>query len=70
MGRPHRRPVLRRHLTLPTLGIFVTALRDRSQIVVSGWWTSFASSSQARPAPACRVGGVERDGKFFLKEMC
>lgn len=54
--------------TLPTLGIFVTALRDRSQIVVSGWWTSFASSSQTeagRLPPASAQ--VERDGKFFLE---
>lgn len=32
--------------TLPTIGILVTSLRDKNQIVASGWWTSFASSTQ------------------------
>jgi ABC-type glycerol-3-phosphate transport system permease component len=31
---------------VPTLGIFVSALRDRDQITVSGWWTAFAGSTQ------------------------
>ncbi|MBB4573524.1 carbohydrate ABC transporter permease [Rhizobium sp. MC63] len=31
---------------IPTLGIFVSALRDRDQIVVSGWWTAFVGSTQ------------------------
>lgn len=29
--------------TLPTLGLFVTSLRAREAIAVSGWWTSLAS---------------------------
>ena len=54
--------------TLPTLGIFVSALRDKDQIVVSGWWTAFSSSSQTeagRLPPASAQ--VERDGKFVLE---
>lgn len=31
---------------VPTLGIFVSAVRDKDQIVASGWWTAFAGSSQ------------------------
>jgi alpha-glucoside transport system permease protein len=31
---------------IPTLGIFVSALRDKDQITVSGWWTAFAGSTQ------------------------
>ncbi|MBB3592468.1 alpha-glucoside transport system permease protein [Rhizobium sp. BK529] len=31
---------------VPTLGIFVSALRDRDQITASGWWTAFAGSTQ------------------------
>ncbi|NEJ71562.1 ABC transporter permease subunit [Rhizobium phaseoli] len=31
---------------IPTLGIFVSALRDKDQIVVSGWWTAFVGSTQ------------------------
>ncbi|MEZ2129559.1 MULTISPECIES: carbohydrate ABC transporter permease [unclassified Sinorhizobium] len=40
---------------VPTLGIFVSAVRDKDQIVASGWWTAFAGSSQTiavRLAPA------------------
>jgi len=32
--------------TIPTLGILVSSLRDKDQIIASGWWSSFASSSQ------------------------
>ena len=32
--------------TIPTLGILVSSLRDKDQIIASGWWNSFASSSQ------------------------
>ncbi|MGX9992024.1 carbohydrate ABC transporter permease [Rhizobium sp. Z1P35] len=31
---------------IPTLRIFVSALRDKDQIVVSGWWTAFVGSTQ------------------------
>lgn len=40
---------------VPTLGIFVSAVRDKDQIVASGWWTAFAGSSRTvavRLAPA------------------
>ncbi len=42
---------------LPTLGIFVTALRDRDQIVASGWWTAFAGSSRTT---AARLDGPDK----------
>ncbi|MFS8047986.1 carbohydrate ABC transporter permease [Rhizobium sp. BR 314] len=51
---------------LPTLGIFVTALRDRDQIVVSGWWTAFAGSSRTT---AARLEGPDKakpDGANFV----
>ncbi|MGO7426536.1 carbohydrate ABC transporter permease, partial [Rhizobium ruizarguesonis] len=38
---------------IPTLGIFVSALRDKDQIVVSGWWTAFVGSTQTT---AVRLG--------------
>ena len=42
--------------TIPTLGILVSSLRDKDQIIASGWWNSFASSSQtgAGRLPAAR----------------
>jgi alpha-glucoside transport system permease protein len=51
--------------TLPTLGILVSSLRDKDQIIVSGWWTAMTSSTQTEagrlPPPNT---AVERDGKF------
>lgn len=54
--------------TIPTLGILVSSLRDRDQIIASGWWNSFASSTQteaARLPPASAQ--VEKDGKFVIE---
>ncbi|GAC1041667.1 carbohydrate ABC transporter permease [Rhizobium sp. No.120] len=51
---------------LPTLGIFVTALRDKDQIVASGWWTAFAGSSRKT---AARLDGPDKakpDGANFV----
>ena len=54
--------------TIPTLGILVSSLRDKDQIIASGWWNSFASSTQTeagRLPPA--AGQVEKDGKFVIE---
>ncbi len=53
--------------TVPTLGILVSSLRDKNQIIASGWWNSFSSSTQTeagRLPPASAQ--VEKDGKFVL----
>lgn len=53
--------------TVPTLGILVSSLRDKEQIIASGWWNSFSSSSQTeagRLPPASAQ--VEKDGEFVL----
>ncbi|NLS02424.1 carbohydrate ABC transporter permease [Rhizobium sp. P32RR-XVIII] len=42
---------------IPTLGIFVSAVRDKNQIVVSGWWTAFAGSTRT---VAGRVGTADQ----------
>jgi len=53
--------------TLPTAGLFISSIRDKDQLAVSGWWTSLATSRQqlvARtPAPDTQV---ETDGRFLL----
>ncbi|MER8573166.1 carbohydrate ABC transporter permease [Mesorhizobium sp. M1338] len=54
--------------TIPTLGILVSSLRDKNQIIASGWWNSFASSTQTEAGrlPAASTQ-VEKDGKFVLE---
>src|SRR6185369_16114715 len=54
--------------TIPTLGILVSSLRDKDQIIASGWWSSFASSSQTEKSrlPAASAQ-VEKDGKFVIE---
>jgi len=53
---------------LPTLGILITSLRDKDQIIVSGWWTALSSSAETAraqlPAPSEQV---ERDGRFVIE---
>ncbi|MEQ1951238.1 carbohydrate ABC transporter permease [Mesorhizobium sp. CN2-181] len=54
--------------TIPTLGILVSSLRDKDQIIASGWWSSFAGSVQTEagrlpPASAQK----EKDGKFVIE---
>src|SRR4051812_12529719 len=54
--------------TIPTLGILVSSLRDKDQIVASGWWNSFLSSSQTE---AGRLPGasaqVQEGDKYVIK---
>jgi alpha-glucoside transport system permease protein len=54
--------------TIPTLGILVSSLRDKDQIIASGWWNSFSSSSQTEAGrlPAASTQ-VQKDGKFVLE---
>ncbi len=54
--------------TIPTLGILVSSLRDKDQIIASGWWNSFfnASQTQAGRLAAASVQ-QEKDGKFVIE---
>ncbi|RWA83921.1 carbohydrate ABC transporter permease [Mesorhizobium sp.] len=54
--------------TVPTLGILVSSLRDKDQIIASGWWNSFASSShtEAGRLPAASAQ-TQKDGKYVIE---
>lgn len=53
--------------TLPTAGLFVTAIRDKDQIVASGWWTALSTSTQnvIYRAPAADKQ-VEENGVYVI----
>ncbi|TGQ65445.1 MAG: carbohydrate ABC transporter permease [Mesorhizobium sp.] len=54
--------------TIPTLGILVSSLRVKDQIIASGWWNSFSSSSQTEAGrlPAASTQ-VQKDGKYVIE---
>ena len=53
--------------TLPTAGLFISALRDKDQIVASGWWTALSTSTQSAMyrAPGAE-SQVEEGGTFVI----
>lgn len=54
--------------TLPTAGLFISSLRDKNQLAVSGWWTALATSERSEVG---RLKGkadqLEKDGKFVIE---
>lgn len=54
--------------TLPTAGLFISSLRDKDQLAVSGWWTALSSSQQNLVSRSMEPDKqVERDGRFILE---
>ncbi|UWM76026.1 carbohydrate ABC transporter permease [Rhizobium sp. WSM4643] len=51
---------------IPTLGIFVSALRDKDQIVVSGWWTAFVGSTQTLAVRLGTADQQQQEGAAFV----
>lgn len=53
--------------TLPTAGLFISSLRDKNQLAVSGWWTALKTSEQNGVA---RLKGsadqVQKDGQYVI----
>jgi alpha-glucoside transport system permease protein len=53
--------------TIPTVGLFVSSIRDKDQLAVSGWWTALSTSQQnlvGRSADPDQQ--VPRDGRFVI----
>ncbi|WP_320195517.1 carbohydrate ABC transporter permease [Agrobacterium rosae] len=51
---------------LPTLGILVSSLRDKDQLVVSGWWTAFSSSSQTQALRLADPSTQKQEGDRYI----
>lgn len=51
---------------LPTLGILVSSLRDKDQLVVSGWWTAFSSSSQTEALRLANPATQKQEGDRYV----
>ncbi len=53
--------------TIPTFGLFISSIRDKDQIAVSGWWTALSSSSHNETFRTPALGkATEKDGKYVL----
>ncbi len=53
--------------TLPTLGLFISSLRDKDQLIVSGWWTALSSTTQNNQGRMPTAEDQEEiDGMFVL----
>ena len=54
--------------TIPTAGLFISSIRDKDQLAVSGWWTALSTSQQNLVARSIDPKQqAERDGRFFLQ---
>lgn len=53
--------------TLPTFGLFISSLRDKDQLAISGWWNALQNVQEN---DAGRTGTaedqIERDGEFVI----
>ena len=52
--------------TIPTFGLLVTSLRDKDQIVASGWWTSLATSTQNLIYRTPGEAGQTQEGGLYI----
>jgi alpha-glucoside transport system permease protein len=53
--------------TIPTFGLFISSLRDKDQLAITGWWTALQTTirtEQGRIADADTQ--VEQDGQYVL----
>jgi len=54
--------------TLPTIGLLVSSVRDKDQLLISGWWSSFRSTSQTiTNGTAMADAQQEVDGEWVIE---
>ena len=53
--------------TIPTAGLLISSLRDKDQLIVSGWWTALTASQGAeRGRTGTADDQVQRDGQYVI----
>ena len=53
--------------TIPTAGLLISSLRDKDQLIVSGWWTALSTSQGAeRGRTGSAADQVSRDGEYVI----
>ncbi len=53
--------------TIPTFGLFVSSLRDKDQLAITGWWTALQTvSANARARTMNAEAQIERDGVYVI----
>ena len=53
--------------TIPTAGLLISSLRDKDQLIVSGWWTALSASQGAeRGRTGTADDQVERGGEYVI----
>jgi len=53
--------------TVPTLGLFISSLRDKDQLIISGWWNALVSSEQTAAGRLLARDAEELDGRFVIR---
>jgi alpha-glucoside transport system permease protein len=55
--------------TLPTFGLFISSLRDKDQLIVSGWWEALRTSQQSEQfRTATSDVETQRDGMYVIAD--
>lgn len=53
--------------TIPTFGLFISSLRDKDQLTISGWWTALQTTTQYQQArTATSADQVNVDGQYII----
>lgn len=53
--------------TVPTVGLFISSLRDKDLLAVTGWWTALQTNDLAEQVRTGAAGDmVERDGVYVI----
>lgn len=52
--------------TIPTAGLFISSIRDKDQLSVSGWWTALSTSEQRIVARAHEPKAQVQEGDLYV----